>query len=53
MPIQIKELAIKIYVDDNQQSNAAPDKKPGGNNENLVQMCIEAINKIQDRKKER
>ena len=53
MPIEIKELHIKINVNDSGQSNAAPDKASGGNAANLISSCIEKVFEIQDRKNER
>ncbi len=53
MPIEIKELHIKINVNDNSQSNANPDKNSGGNAANIISSCIEKVFEIQDRKNER
>jgi hypothetical protein len=53
MPLEIKELHIKINVNEGGQSNASPNKKPGGKQEDLVQTCIDEIMNIQNRKKER
>jgi len=53
MSIEIKQLLIKINVDDSSQSNATPDKKPGGKAENVIQTCIDEVMNIQNRKKER
>ncbi len=53
MPIEIKELHIKINVNDSGQNNAAPDKKPGGKSEDAIQACIEQMLSIQERKNER
>ena len=53
MPIEIKELHIKINVNDGGQSNAAPDKQSGGGNSNLMEECIEQIMQIENRKNER
>lgn len=53
MPIEIKELNIKINVNDGGQSNASPDKTSGSNASNLVSECIEKVFEIQDRKNER
>ena len=53
MPIEIKELHIKINVNDNGQSNASPNKSSGENTANLVSECIEKVFEIHDRKNER
>ena len=53
MPIEIKELHIKINVNDSGQSNASPDKLSGGNASNLISDCIEKVFEIHDRKNER
>ncbi|HPF10742.1 MAG TPA: DUF5908 family protein [Flavobacteriaceae bacterium] len=53
MPIEIKELYIKINVNDSAQSNAAPDKQPGAKEQNVVEMCLEQISQWEQRKKER
>ena len=53
MPIEIKELHIKINVNDGGQSNAAPDNTSGGNSAKVISSCIEKVFEIQDRKKER
>ncbi|GAA3630156.1 DUF5908 family protein [Flavivirga jejuensis] len=53
MPIEIKELHIKINVNDSNQSNASANKAPGGNAANLISTCIEKVFEIQDRKNER
>ena len=53
MPIEIKELHIKINVNDNSQSNATPNKASGGNTSNLISDCIEKVFEIHDRKNER
>jgi hypothetical protein len=53
MPIEIKELHIKINVDDSQQSNATPNKEPGQITDKVIKMCIEEIMEIESRKNER
>ena len=53
MPLEIKELHIKINVNEGEQTNASPGKKPGGNQEEMVQACIDQIMNIQNRKNER
>ncbi|WP_165834999.1 DUF5908 family protein [Flavobacterium cheongpyeongense] len=52
MPIEIKELHIKINVNEASKTNAAPDtskSKDGG----AVTECVEQVMKIIERKKER
>lgn len=53
MPIEIKELHIKINVNDTGQTNASQDKKSGGKEENVIEMCLEQIAQMEQRKKER
>lgn len=53
MPIEIKELLIKINVNDGSQTNASPDKSSGGKSNDLIEQCIEQITAIQNRKNER
>jgi len=53
MPIEIKELNIKINVNNNNQSNASNDKSSGGNDTQVISRCIEKVFEIQDRKNER
>jgi len=53
MPIEIKELHIKINVNDSGQSNASQDKKAGGKEGSMMEACIEQIMQIQNRKNER
>lgn len=53
MPIEIKELHIKINVNDNSQNNATLDKSSGGSKANIISTCIEKVFEIQDRKNER
>jgi len=53
MPIEIKELYIKINVNDSAQNNANPDKKSGGKQDNVIQQCLEQVAIREQRKKER
>ena len=53
MPIEIKELHIKINVNDGAQTNASQDKTPGGKDANVIEMCLEQVSQIERRKKER
>lgn len=53
MPIEIKELHIKINVNDSSQSNATPSKGSGDNTAKVIASCLEKVFEIQDRKKER
>ncbi|MEZ4875153.1 MAG: DUF5908 family protein [Flavobacteriaceae bacterium] len=51
MPIEIKELYIKINVNDAAQTNASPDKKSGGKEGNVLEMCLEQMAQMERRKK--
>jgi len=53
MPIEIKELHIKINVNDGGQSNASTNKSSSGNEAKVISSCIEKVFEIQDRKNER
>lgn len=53
MPIEIKELLIKIKVNDAHQNNASPGKTSGEKTEEIMKECIEQVMEIQNRKKER
>ena len=53
MPIEIKELYIKINVNDDAQTNASSEKTSGGRKDDIIKQCIEEITTIQERKKER
>ena len=53
MPIEIKELHIKINVNDSGQTNASQDKQPGGSSGNMMEECIDQIMHIENRKNER
>jgi hypothetical protein len=52
MPIEIKELHIKINVNEGSKSTAAP-SAPKGNDTDAVAECVEQVMKIIERKKER
>ncbi|GAA3757108.1 DUF5908 family protein [Flavobacterium ginsengiterrae] len=54
MPIEIKELHIKINVSENSNSGAKPASSSSSNNEkDNVAECVEQVMKIIERKKER
>ncbi|GHC57929.1 DUF5908 family protein [Ulvibacter litoralis] len=53
MPIEIKELIIKVTVNDPNQTNASAEKKSGEKAEEIMRACIEQVLEIQNRKKER
>lgn len=53
MPIEIKELFIKINVNDSDQSNASPNKEVGGNESSLIEACLELVQYVQTRKNDR
>lgn len=53
MPIEIKELHIKINVASDSQSNASKDKQSGGKDESMMEDFIEGVIEIQKRKNER
>lgn len=53
MPIEIKELFIKINVNDESQTNAAPDKNAGGKKQGIIEACLDQFVEIQNRKNER
>ena len=53
MPIEIKELYIKINVNDSDQSNAAPNKEPGADQDAIIKLCLEQTFESLKRKKER
>ena len=53
MPIELKELHVKINVNDAGQTNASQDKKAGGKEGNVIEMCLEQIAQMEQRKKER
>lgn len=53
MPIEIKELHIKINVNDSSQSNASPNRESGSNASNLISACVEKVFEVLDRKNER
>ncbi|MBV1923935.1 MAG: hypothetical protein KUG68_07910 [Flavobacteriaceae bacterium] len=53
MPISIKELHIKINVQDDGQSSSPAAEMPEKKKDNVIQECIEQIMTIQNRKLER
>lgn len=52
MPIEIKELHIKINVNEGSKANSTP-ATPKSKNEDPVAECVEQVMKIIERKKER
>ncbi|MEO8535604.1 MAG: DUF5908 family protein [Flavobacterium sp.] len=52
MPIEIKELHIKINVNEGSKPNSDP-KAPKSKGEDPVAECVEQVMKIIERKKER
>ena len=48
MPIEIKELHIKINVSDNAASTNSTDKK-----DKIIEACVEQVMRIHERKNER
>lgn len=53
MPIEIKELHIKINVSENSNSGAKPAPSSSKNEKDNVAECVEQVMKIIERKKER
>lgn len=53
MPIEIKELHIKISVNENSNSGAKPTASSSATEKDTVAECVEQIMKIIERKKER
>ena len=53
MPIEIKELHIKINVNGTEQTNDAANKQPGNKAQLSINTCIEEVMRIESRKKER
>lgn len=53
MPIEIKELHIKINVSEDNQSNNSANKSPGNRSDKVIKECIEYVMDIQNRKTER
>jgi hypothetical protein len=53
MPIEIKELHIKINVNENSNSGAKPVSPSSNNEKDTVAECVEQVMKIIERKKER
>lgn len=53
MPIEIKELHIKINVNDDSQTKASSDNSSGGKTNDIIAQCLEQIAEIQNRKNER
>jgi len=51
MPVEIKELYIKINVTDGKDANAQNDQ--GAKKEDLIAECMEQVMEIMDRKDER
>ena len=53
MPIEIKELHIKINVSENSNSGAKPAASSAAAEKDTVAECVEQVMKIIERKKER
>lgn len=53
MPIEIKELHIKINVSENSNSGAKPASSSSATEKDTVAECVEQVMKIIERKKER
>lgn len=51
MPIEIKELHIKINV--NETSKSAPPSSSKGKDDEVINECVEQVMKVIERKKER
>lgn len=53
MPIEIKELYIKINVNDDKQSSASAKAKPEEKKDKIIEACIEEMVAIHKQKQER
>jgi len=53
MPIEIKELHIKINVNENANPGAKPASSSSNNEKDTVAACVEQVMKVMERKKER
>ncbi|MCG2418347.1 DUF5908 family protein [Aequorivita sp. F47161] len=53
MPIEIKELHIKINVNGTEQSNVSFAEQKGKKAETILKSCVEEVMRIESRKKER
>ncbi|WP_167522105.1 DUF5908 family protein [Flavobacterium fluviatile] len=53
MPIEIKELHIKINVSENSNPGTKPVSSSSNNEKDAVTECVEQVMKIIERKKER
>ena len=53
MPIEIKELHIKINVNENTNPGVKPASSSPNNEKDTVAECVEQVMKIIERKKER
>ncbi len=53
MPIEIKELHIKINVEGTEQTNAPSRPHTGRKADAIINACIEEVMRIETRKKER
>tara|TARA_R100000935_G_C2693065_1_gene107282 strand:- start:74 stop:235 length:162 start_codon:yes stop_codon:yes gene_type:complete len=53
MPIEIKELHIKINVNGTEQTNASPKEQNGKKVDTILKSCVEEVMRIKSRKKER
>lgn len=54
MPIEIKELHIKVNVDETPRDQRRPIRhRPGNNNDELVATCVEKVLEILKREEQR
>ena len=53
MPITIKELHIKINVDEKSGGNSNSESSKGGGKDEIVAACVEEVMDILERQKER
>jgi len=53
MSITIKELHIKLNIQDDGQSSSPASNEPGKKKDNIIQDCIDQIMSIQNRKNDR
>ena len=53
MPISIKELHVKINVQDDGQSSTAQSKPSADKKDKMIAACLEQVSAMQERKKER
>lgn len=53
MPIEIRELVIKVKVGNDRQAAPAQSGAGGGDNQQIVQECVDQVMEILKEKKER